>query len=88
EDWSHDLTLDETEINKERGVILEELRGGKGASQRMRDEYFPVIMNGSKWGKRNVIGTEEILKNFKPETIRNFYKTWYQPQNQAIIAVG
>ncbi|PQA58507.1 M16 family metallopeptidase [Siphonobacter curvatus] len=88
EDWSHDLTMDETEINKERGVILEELRGGKGASQRMRDEYFPVIMNGSKWGKRNVIGTEEILKNFKPETIRNFYKTWYQPQNQAIIAVG
>ncbi|WP_232793803.1 M16 family metallopeptidase [Siphonobacter sp. SORGH_AS_0500] len=88
EDWSHDLTMDETEINKERGVILEELRGGKGAQQRMRDAYFPVIMNGSKWGQRNVIGTEEILKNFKPETIRNFYKTWYQPQNQAIIAVG
>lgn len=88
EDWSHDLTMDESEINKERGVILEELRGGKGAQQRMRDAYFPVIMNGSKWGQRNVIGTEEILKNFKPETIRNFYKTWYQPQNQAIIAVG
>lgn len=88
EDWSHDLTMDEAEINKERGVILEELRGGKGAQQRMRDAYFPVIMNGSKWGQRNVIGTEEILKNFTPETIRNFYKTWYQPQNQAIIAVG
>ncbi|MCY7349104.1 MAG: insulinase family protein, partial [Cytophagaceae bacterium] len=75
EDWSHNLLMDEEEINKERGVILEELRGGKGAQQRLRDKYFPIIMNGSQYGKRNVIGTEELLKSFKPETIRNFYKT-------------
>lgn len=88
EDWAHNQLMDEEEINKERGVILEELRGGKGAQQRMRDKYFPVIMNGSQYGKRNVIGTEEVLKNFKPETIRAFYKTWYRPDLQAIIAVG
>ncbi len=88
EDWAHNLLMDEEEINKERGVILEELRGGKGAQQRMRDKFFPVILNGSQYAKRNVIGTEEILKNFKPETIRNFYKTWYRPDLQAIIAVG
>lgn len=88
EDWAHNQLMDEEEINKERGVILEELRGGKGAQQRMRDKYFPVIMNGSRYGQRNVIGTEEVLKNFKPETIRNFYKTWYRPDLQAIIAVG
>ena len=88
EDWAHNMTMDPAEIEKERGVILEELRGGKGAAQRMRDQYFPIIMNGAKWGRRNVIGTEEILRNFKPETIQNFYKTWYRPDNQAIIAVG
>lgn len=88
EDWAHNMTMDPAEIEKERGVILEELRGGKGAQQRMRDRYFPIIMNGAKWGRRNVIGTEDILKNFKPETIQNFYKTWYRPDNQAIIAVG
>ncbi|MFT4032477.1 MAG: insulinase family protein [Siphonobacter sp.] len=88
EDWAHNDTMEDSEIEKERGVILEELRGGKGASQRMRDKFFPIIMNGSKWGKRNIIGTEDILKTFKPETIRNFYKTWYQPQNEAVIAVG
>ena len=88
EDWAHNLLMDEEEINKERGVIIEELRGGKGAQQRMRDKYFPVIMNGSQYGKRNVIGTEDILKNFKPEIIRAFYKTWYRPDLQAIIAVG
>ncbi|MFN4145982.1 MAG: M16 family metallopeptidase [Runella sp.] len=88
EDWAHNITFDGEEIEKERGVILEELRGGKGAQQRMRDKFFPIILPGSKYAKRNVIGTEEILKNFKHETIRNFYKTWYRPDMMAIVAVG
>ena len=88
EDWAHNVTMEAAEIDKERGVILEELRGGKGAQKRMRDKYFPIILNGSKYAKRNIIGTEEILKNFKYETIRNFYKKWYRPDLQAIVAVG
>ena len=88
EDWAHNQLMDGAEIDKERGVILEELRGGKGAGKRMRDKYFPVILAGSKYAQRNVIGTEEVLKTFKHETIRNFYKRWYRPDLQAIIAVG
>jgi zinc protease len=88
EDWAHNVTMDGKEIDKERGVILEELRGGRGAGKRMQDKFFPVILYGSKYAKRNVIGTEEILKNFKHETIRAFYKRWYRPDLQAIIAVG
>lgn len=88
EDWAHNLSMDGEEIDKERGVILEELRGGKGAQQRMRDKWLPILVGDSKYGKRNVIGTEDILKNFSHETIRNFYKTWYRPDLQAIVAVG
>jgi zinc protease len=88
EDWAHNITFEGSEIDKERGVILEELRGGKGAPQRMRDKYLPVLVGDSKYGKRTVIGTEDILKNFSHETIRNFYKTWYRPDLQAIAAVG
>ena len=88
EDWAHNQLMDGAEIDKERGIILEELRGGKGAQKRMRDQYFPVILAGSKYAVRNVIGTEDILKNFKHETIRAFYKRWYRPDLQAIIAVG
>lgn len=88
EDWAHNLSMDGEEIDKERGVILEELRGGKGAQQRMRDKWLPILVGDSKYGKRNIIGTEDILKNFSHETIRNFYKTWYRPDLQAIIAVG
>ena len=88
EDWAHNITFEGAEIDKERGVILEELRGGKGAQQRMRDKWLPILVGDSKYGKRNVIGTEDILKNFSHETIRNFYKTWYRPDLQAIAAVG
>lgn len=88
EDWAHNITMEGTEIDKERGVILEELRGGKGAQQRMRDKWLPILVGDSKYGKRNIIGTEDILKNFTHETIRNFYKTWYRPDLQAIAAVG
>ncbi|WP_028523129.1 M16 family metallopeptidase [Runella limosa] len=88
EDWAHNITFEGAEIDKERGVILEELRGGKGAPQRMRDKWLPILVGDSKYGKRNIIGTEDILKNFSHETIRNFYKTWYRPDLQAIAAVG
>ncbi|MCA0232272.1 MAG: insulinase family protein [Bacteroidetes bacterium] len=88
EDWAHNITFEGAEIDKERGVILEELRGGKGAQQRMRDKWLPILVGDSKYGKRNIIGTEDILKNFSHETIRNFYKTWYRPDLQAIAAVG
>ncbi|TSJ44482.1 insulinase family protein [Mucilaginibacter corticis] len=87
-DWAHGATLDPQEINNERGVVLEEKRLGKGAAERVRAKYFPVITNGSSYASRNPIGTDEVLNNFKPEAIRRFYRDWYRPDLQAIIVVG
>lgn len=87
-DWAHGATLDETEINKERGVVLEEKRLGKGAADRMRTRYFPVILNNSRYASRMPIGTDEVLNNFKPEAIKRFYQDWYRPDLQALIVVG
>ena len=87
-DWAQDATLDSKEIEKERGVILEEKRLGKSAQQRLQDKYLPVIFNQSRYSNRLPIGTEEVLKNFKPETIRNFHADWYRPDLQALIVVG
>lgn len=87
-DWAQEATLASDEIDKERGVILEEKRQAKGASQRMQDKYLPVILNNSLYAKRLPIGTEEVLKNFDHETIRQFYKKWYRPDLQALIVVG
>ncbi|NEU08845.1 insulinase family protein [Flavihumibacter sp. R14] len=87
-DWAQDATLDVAEIDKERGVVLEEKRLGKGAAQRMQDKYLPMLLNNSRYSNRLPIGTEEVLKNFKPEAIRRFYSDWYRPDLQALIVVG
>lgn len=88
EDWAHNATIDPAEVDKERGVILEERRLGRGAGQRMRDQYFPILLNNSQYSKRLPIGTEQVLTTFKTETLRQFYQDWYRPDLMAVIAVG
>ncbi len=87
-DWAQDATLDPAEIEKERGVVLEEKRLGKGAGQRMQEKYLPLIFNNSRYAQRLPIGTEEVLKGFTPATIKQFYTDWYRPNLQALIVVG
>jgi zinc protease len=87
-DWSHNALLDTTEINKERGVVLEESRLHKTASDRMRLAYMPVMLNGSKYAERAPIGKDSIIEHFRPEVLRRFYETWYRPDLEAVIVVG
>jgi zinc protease len=87
-DWAQSALLDPEEIDKERGVVLEEKRLGKGARQRMQQKYMPILFNHSRYGQRLPIGLDTVLNNFKPETIRSFYNDWYRPDLQALIVVG
>ncbi|GGH64540.1 peptidase M16 [Filimonas zeae] len=87
-DWAQEAQLETAEIDKERGVILEEKRLGKGAQERMQRVYWPVILNHSRYAYRMPIGNELVLKTFRPQEIRSFYRDWYRPDLQAIIIVG
>jgi zinc protease len=88
EDWAHGLTLTEADIDKERDIVLEEARLGKGASDRMGKVLMPKIFNGSKYAQRLPIGQEDIIRNFKPDALRRFYRDWYRPDLMAVVAVG
>lgn len=87
-EWASAMTLDPEEIQKERGVVLEELRLGKGADQRMRDRYFSKIFKGSRYAERLPIGKKEILETFDPKVLTDFYEDWYRPDLVAVVAVG
>jgi len=87
-DWAHEALLDPGEIDKERGVVLEEKRLGKGADERMRRVYWPVILNNSRYAVRVPIGLDTVLDNFKRPVIARFYNDWYRPDLQALIVVG
>ena len=87
-DWSHYLTLSDKEIDLERGVISEEWRTSKNASRRMMFEVIPVILKGSKYAERDIIGNIDIIKNFSYNTLRSYYQEWYRTDLQAIAVVG
>jgi len=87
-DWAQDATLDPTEIDKERGVVLEEKRLGKGAGERMQRVYWPILLNNSRYATRIPIGLDTVLDNFKRPQIARFYHDWYRPDLQALIIVG
>ncbi len=87
-DYSHFVTCDPEEIDKERGVILEEKRSRNTASWRNFEAMMPYLYGDTKYAGCNIIGSEENLKTFKPESLTNFYHTWYRPDMQALIVVG
>ena len=88
EDWAHGVTFDTLEINKERGVVIEEWRLGRGADARMRDSVFPILFKDSRYAERLPIGEKRTLETFTPETLRRFYRDWYRPDLMAVVAVG
>lgn len=87
-DWADGLSLVESEIDAERGVITEEWRTRRNAAFRLRDQYFPTLLNGSMHSKRDIIGKLDVIQKFKPELIRNFYRDWYRTDLQAIAIIG
>ena len=88
EDWAQNVTFDNDEIDKERGVVLEEWRLGLGPDARMRDSQLPVLLKGSRYADRMPIGTPDIIRTFRPEVLKKFYTDWYRPDLMAVIAVG
>ncbi|MFT3740288.1 MAG: insulinase family protein [Breznakibacter sp.] len=87
-DWSSFISFVPEEIDKERGVILEEWRTRSGAQSRLSDQLRPIMYAASKYGTRNVIGDTAVIKNFPRQAIIDFYHAWYRPDLQAVIVVG
>src|SRR5258706_6538248 len=88
EDWAQNVSFDPVEIDKERGVILEEWRLGLGAGERISDTQFPLRLKGSRSADRLPIGRPDIIQNVNHERLKQFYADWYRPDQMAVIAVG
>ncbi|MBS2212945.1 insulinase family protein [Carboxylicivirga mesophila] len=87
-DWSNYLSLDEEEIDAERGVISEEWRTRRDAGFRTRAQMMPALLNNSKYAERDVIGELDVIKGFEYDELRRFYHDWYRTDLQAIAIVG
>src|SRR5436190_732127 len=88
EDWAHNMSFDPAEVDKERGVIMEEWRLRRGAGARVNDKLYPLLLAGSRYADRIPIGKTEVIQNFKQDRLKQFYADWYRPDLMAVVAVG
>jgi zinc protease len=88
EDWAHNVSFDPEEVDKERGVIIEEWRLRRGAGARLQEKQFPVLLQDSRYATRMPIGTVDVLQTFTHDRLTQFYADWYRPDLMAVIAVG
>ncbi len=87
-DFAAGMNLAADEIEKERGVVIEEWRGRLGAGSRLTDKQLPVLLSKSRYAERLPIGTPEILKSFPRQRLVDFYQRWYRPDQMAVVIVG
>ncbi|MGQ0732497.1 MAG: M16 family metallopeptidase [Acidobacteriota bacterium] len=87
-DFAGGLQLLPEEIEKERGVVIEEWRGRLSAGSRLTDKQLPVLLAKSRYAERLPIGTPEILKSFPRQRLLDFYRRWYRPDQMAVVVVG
>jgi zinc protease len=87
-DWAGELTFDPAEVDKERGVVLEEWRRGRGASRRLFDKHVKTLFQGTRYAERLPIGLPEILRTAPRDAFVRYYKDWYRPDLMAVIVVG
>lgn len=86
-DWAFNLSFDSLEIEKERGIIIEEWRTKEGLSARLSDQTLPLIFANSRYGDRKPIGTLDILRHFQRPTLVDFYQKWYRPNLMGLAVV-
>jgi zinc protease len=87
-DWARGQRFDSAEVVNERGVVHEEWRGRKGASDRVLQQWLPIALRGSLYAERLPIGTEQSIMAATPRILRRFYDDWYRPDLMAVVAVG
>jgi zinc protease len=88
EDWAHNVSFEPEEIEKERGVVMEEWRLRRGAGARVSDRVLPILLKGSRYADRVPIGKTDVIQNFKADRLKKFYGDWYRPDLMAVVAVG
>ena len=87
-DWCHGVKMTPKDIEKERGIILEEWRHRSGVDRRLTDAIAPVVYNHAGYATHNVIGSQKILENFQQKQVKQFYDKWYRPNMQFIAVIG
>jgi zinc protease len=80
--------FDLQELEKEKMVVLEELRRGEDSPSRKLGKRLMSTAYTSHPYTRPVIGLKETVQSLDREKTFNFYKKWYVPNNMTLVVSG
>jgi zinc protease len=87
-DFAGGMSLTDKEIDKERGVVLEEWRQRLGVASRLQAITDRAVYGQSKYAERLPIGLPDTIQHFPYQRLRDFYRANYTPDRIAIVVVG
>ncbi|MDR2812271.1 MAG: insulinase family protein [Puniceicoccales bacterium] len=87
-DFCDGLSIQENDVNQERGVILAEKRDRDNVSMRLTEKSFEFYLDGTILPHRFPIGKTEVIEGASSGNIRQFYEKWYSPEKMFFVAVG
>lgn len=88
-EWAFRMNISQNDIDEEKQVIFAEYRAKQGLSQRLVNRYWPKLFHeNSLLSNRMPIGIPEVFMNASSSDLRDYYKTWYRPDNMMISIVG
>src|SRR5579872_5140594 len=79
-DVADGLTISQSEVDRERGVIMSEYRGSRSALGDIAEASSNFLLPDLLGPKRAPIGLKEIIQTVNADTIRNFHDRWYRPE--------
>ncbi|CAN0329935.1 unnamed protein product, partial [Hapterophycus canaliculatus] len=82
------VRLSDDDVERERSIVVEEWRQGRGCAQRATEDFFKLVVKGSLFEERLPIGLMSVIKTVPAETVRAFYARHYHPERMAVVAVG
>ena len=86
--WIDGVKIDPKELDKERGVIMEEERQRNTPGYRLYLAQTKDIFEGSIYLKRVPIGDMNVIKSVDAKHMQEFYERLYQPRFMSFVAVG
>ena len=87
--WASAATLLPSDVSDERGIVIDEYRlRHKSAAGRVSAAIDELYYKGTVYEGLQVGGTEESNSTVTPEQLREYYDTWYRPDNMAVVVVG
>lgn len=89
EQWLSAATIDQAQVEAERGVVLDEWRGaGSSSNGRIFDALEALFLDGSPYEGKDPIGTDDAITSTNSAPLRSFYDDWYRPDNTTVVVVG